>query len=66
MPQSSNLSGVTPKSAKAPRASTFGTELTNAMEKARGNLKHVPKKRSLEDVIIESSRWVSVPVAYFY
>jgi hypothetical protein len=45
-----------PKPVKGPKASTFGTDLTNAMEKARGNLKNIPKKRSLEDVIIESSR----------
>ncbi|KAJ7792594.1 hypothetical protein B0H13DRAFT_2393944, partial [Mycena leptocephala] len=55
-PQTGNGQGAAPKSVKGPKPSTFGTDLTNAMEKARSNLKHVPKKRSLEDVIMESSR----------
>jgi hypothetical protein len=59
-PQTGNGQGAAPKSVKGPKPSTFGTDLTNAMEKARSNLKHVPKKRSLEDVIMESSRYVLI------
>ncbi|KAF8217950.1 hypothetical protein K438DRAFT_2006909 [Mycena galopus ATCC 62051] len=44
------------KKVKGPKPSTFGDDMTNAMVKARQTLQHVPKKRSLEDVIIESSR----------
>ncbi|KAJ7828233.1 hypothetical protein B0H14DRAFT_3466435 [Mycena olivaceomarginata] len=40
---------------KGPKPSTFGADLSNAMEKTRGTIKHIPKKHSLEDVIIESS-----------
>ncbi|KAJ7037114.1 hypothetical protein C8F04DRAFT_953193, partial [Mycena alexandri] len=43
---------------KGPQPSTFGTDLSNAMERARGSIKSIPKKRSLEDVIIESLRCV--------
>ncbi|KAJ6447637.1 hypothetical protein DFH09DRAFT_1386296, partial [Mycena vulgaris] len=55
-PQTGGKPGIAPKSIKGPKTSTFGGNLTNAMDKARHALKHIPKKRSLEDVIMESSR----------
>jgi hypothetical protein len=52
----SHISSLETPKLRAPKPSTFGGDLTNAMAKARQNVQHVPKKRSLEDVIIESSR----------
>ncbi|KAJ7036203.1 hypothetical protein C8F04DRAFT_1258313 [Mycena alexandri] len=48
--------GAPVKAVKGPKPSTFGTDLSNAVEKVSRALKHIPKKCSLEDMIIESSR----------
>ncbi|KAJ7717648.1 hypothetical protein B0H16DRAFT_1475970 [Mycena metata] len=48
--------GAPVKAVKRPKPSTFGADLSNAVEKVSRALKHIPKKRSLEDVVIESSR----------
>ncbi|KAJ7256242.1 hypothetical protein C8J57DRAFT_1235626 [Mycena rebaudengoi] len=47
---------LTSRKLKQARVSTFPTEISNAMDTARNNLKHIPKKRGFEDVVVDLTR----------